>query len=153
LLAERLNAKSKISVVEGAGEEELQPGKAWIAPGNFHMVLEKTRSGSRIKLQQEPPENSCRPAVDVLFRSVAEIYGAASLGVILTGMGHDGLRGCEMINDGGGQILAQDRATSVVWGMPGFVAEAGLADKILPLGQVAEEIVRRISVGRERLIT
>ena len=153
LLAERLNAKSKISVVEGAGEEKLEPGKAWIAPGNFHMVLEKTRSGSRIKLQQEPPENSCRPAVDVLFRSVAEIYGAASLGVILTGMGHDGLRGCEMINDGGGQILAQDRATSVVWGMPGFVAEAGLADKILPLGQVAEEIVRRISVGRERLIT
>jgi two-component system, chemotaxis family, protein-glutamate methylesterase/glutaminase len=153
LLAERLNARCKIAVVESAGEEELEPGKAWIAPGNFHMVLEKSRSGSRIKLQQEPPENSCRPAVDVLFRSVAEVYGAGSLGVILTGMGHDGLRGCEVINDGGGQILAQDKATSVVWGMPGFVAEAGLADKILPLGQVAEEIVRRISVGRERLIT
>jgi two-component system chemotaxis response regulator CheB len=153
LLAERLNAKSKIAVVEAAGEDELEPGKAWIAPGNFHMVLEKTRSGSRIKLQQEPPENSCRPAVDVLFRSVAEIYGAASLGVILTGMGHDGLRGCEVINDGGGQVLAQDQATSIVWGMPGFVAEAGLADKVLPLDQVAAEIVRRTSVGRERLVT
>ncbi len=114
------------------------------------MVLEKNRGAARIKLHQEPPENSCRPAVDVLFRSVAEIYGAAALGIVLTGMGQDGYRGCEAISDAGGQILAQDKASSVVWGMPGFVAEAGLADKILPLDQVAEEIVRRVSLGRKR---
>jgi two-component system chemotaxis response regulator CheB len=152
LLAERLNAKSKIAVAEGTGDDPLEPGKAWIAPGDYHMVLEKTRSGSRLRLQQEPPENSCRPAVDVLFRSAVEIYGAGVLGVILTGMGQDGFRGCEAINDAGGQILVQDQATSVVWGMPGFVAEAGLADKILPIDKLAEEIVRRISLGRERLI-
>jgi two-component system, chemotaxis family, protein-glutamate methylesterase/glutaminase len=152
LLAERLNVRSKIAVVECAGEDELKPGKAWIAPGDYHMVLEKSRSGSRLKLQQEPPENSCRPAVDVLFRSAAEIYGAGTLGVILTGMGQDGFRGCEAINGAGGQILAQDKATSIVWGMPGLVAEAGLADKILPLNQIVEEIVRRAFLGRARRV-
>ena len=98
---------------------------------------------------QGPPENSCRPAVDVLFRSVADVYKSHVLAVEMTGMGQDGLRGCERIREFGGQILAQDQATSVVWGMPGFVANAGLADKVLPLDELGAEIVRRVRNGRE----
>jgi two-component system chemotaxis response regulator CheB len=148
LLAERLNGSSPLTIREGTAGQELKAGEAWIAPGNFHMVLEKTATGSRIALQQEAPENSCRPAVDVLFRSVARIYGGSTLAVVLTGMGQDGLRGCEMISEAGGQILAQDEDSSVVWGMPGYVANAGLADKVLPLNQIAGEIVRRVSLWR-----
>lgn len=150
LLAERLAAKIPLEVTEGSVGEELRAGKILIAPGDYHMGLEKTAKGARIKLNQEPPENSCRPAVDVLFRSVVQVYGASTLGVVLTGMGQDGLRGCEEIREAGGQVLAQDEATSVVWGMPGFVARAGLAEKVLPLNQIAGEITRRAWVGRER---
>lgn len=148
LLAERLAAKSSLVVVEGNTGDELGPGKIWIAPGNYHMALQKMPNGARIKLNQDPPENSCRPAVDVLFRSVAEIYGAATLGVVLTGMGQDGLRGSGYIREAGGQVLVQDEATSVVWGMPGFVARSGLADKELPLQQIGAEIVCRVWDGR-----
>ena len=148
-LADRLNGKAALTVREGVAGAELRAGEAWIAPGDYHMTLDKTVGGARIELHQEPPENSCRPAVDVLFRSVAKAYGAASLAVILTGMGQDGYRGCEMIYDAGGQILAQDEASSVVWGMPRFVAQAGLADNVLPLKQIAGEITRRVSAGRE----
>jgi two-component system chemotaxis response regulator CheB len=148
LLAERLSAKSAIEVREGAAGEELAGASAWIAPGDYHMILEKLGTRSRIHLSQDPPENSCRPSVDVLFRAVARSYGASVLGVILTGMGQDGVRGCEHIREAGGQIIAQDEATSVVWGMPGFVARAGLADQVLPLEQIAGEIVRRVLRGR-----
>src|SRR4029077_16748859 len=93
----------------------------------------------RVKLHQEPPENSCRPAADVLFRSVARAFGPTALAAVMTGMGQDGLRGCEAIREAGGQVIVQDEATSVVWGMPGVVARAGLADKILPLHKLAGE--------------
>jgi two-component system chemotaxis response regulator CheB len=105
----------------------------------------------RIMLNQDPPENSCRPAVDVLLRSVASTFGGNSLTVILTGMGQDGLRGCETLREAGGQILVQDEATSVVWGMPGAVARAGLADRVLPLSLIGDEIVRRVSASRAPL--
>ncbi len=95
-----------------------------------------------LKTHQGPRENFCRPSVDVLFRSVASVYGARTLAVILTGMGQDGLKGCEMLRAQGARVYVQDEATSVVWGMPGFVAKAGLADKILPLDRIGEEIVR-----------
>src|SRR5439155_8974189 len=98
----------------------------------------------------DPPENSCRPAVDVLFRSVANLYGTSALAVVLTGMGQDGLRGAEAIRVAGGQVLAQNEASSVVWGMPGFVARAGLADAVLPLNVLAAEIGRRVAAGRPR---
>jgi two-component system chemotaxis response regulator CheB len=124
------------------------PGHAYIAPGDFHMVVERCAQAVRVRTQREQPENSCRPAVDVLFRSVAEVYRADTLAVIMTGMGQDGLRGCGRIREAGGQILAQDEATSVVWGMPGYVANAGLADVVLPVGMLAGEIVRRVAVGR-----
>ncbi len=91
---------------------------------------------------QGPRENFCRPSVDVLFRSVAAIYGPRTLAVILTGMGQDGLKGCELLRAQGARVYVQDVASSVVWGMPGFVAKAGLADKILPLDRIGEEIVR-----------
>lgn len=150
LLAERLSANSRIAVREGSAGEDITAGGAWIAPGGHHMILEKSAGGARIKLNQEPAENSCRPAADPLFRSAVQIYGAATLALVLTGMGQDGLKGCEKIAAAGGQILAQDEATSIVWGMPGFVARAGLADKILPLDQIAGEITRRAWIGRVR---
>jgi two-component system chemotaxis response regulator CheB len=104
------------------------------------MVVVRNGARSQIGLNQDPPENSCRPAVDVLFRSAAELYGPGVLAVILTGMGQDGLHGCEAIRARGGKILVQDEASSVVWGMPGFVARAGLSDAVLPLNQLGAEI-------------
>ena len=149
LLAERLAAKSQIGVEEGYSGAVLEPGCAWIAPGDYHLVVESDVRRVTLRTHQGPPENSCRPAVDVLFRSVADVYKSHVLAVEMTGMGQDGLRGCERIREFGGQILAQDQATSVVWGMPGFVANAGLADKVLPLDQLAMEIIRRVRTGRE----
>jgi two-component system chemotaxis response regulator CheB len=92
--------------------------------------------------------HSCRPSIDVLFRSVAETYGAGTLAVVLTGMGQDGLRGCERVREVGGRVLAQDQASSVVWGIPGLVARADLADQVLPLDMMAPEISRRVRKGR-----
>ena len=147
-LGERLSSKCQIPVEEGRAGTLLKSGTAWIAPGDFHMVLSKKGQGVRLALNQDPPENSCRPAVDVMFRSVAQVYGQGVLAVILTGMGQDGLRGCEVIRDAGGQIVVQDELTSVVWGMPGAVAQAGLAEKILPLSDIAREIEARVMAGR-----
>jgi len=146
-LADGLRLKSAISVREGAANELLQPGHAWIAPGDYHMVVARGKQGARLELTQAAPENFCRPSVDVLFRSVADAYGAGALAVVLTGLGKDGLRGCEHIHAAGGQVLVQDEATSVVWGMPGAVAKAGLADQLVPLEQLAAEIIRRVECG------
>ena len=112
------------------------------------MSLARDAAGTRLRLHQGPPENSCRPAVDVLFRSVAETYQGHTLAVILTGMGKDGLNGCQAIHDGGGQVLAQDEATSVVWGMPGAAAHAGICAAVLPLGQIGPKLVRLFSGDR-----
>ena len=144
LLADRLTANSKVRVEEGTNGAIPHPGRALIAPGDYHMVLERQGTQTRVQLNQEPPENSCRPAADPLFRSAAHLYGNGVLAVVLTGMGQDGLRGCEAVKAAGGQIIAQDEATSVVWGMPGFVVRAGLAERVLPITAVGPEIVRRI---------
>jgi len=144
LLAERLNQQSPLEVREGAAGMLITPGTVTIAPGDYHMVLERQGTDVRVALNQDPPENSCRPAVDPMFRSVVALYGHRTLGVILTGMGQDGLRGCEGIRDAHGQVLAQDEPSSVVWGMPGFVVRAGLADAVKPLGELAVEIIRRV---------
>lgn len=153
LLAERLDAQAQVEVREGVAGGSLRPGQAWVAPGGHHMVVAKSPAGIRIQTNEEPPENSCRPAVDVLFRSVAAAYGPSALAVVLTGMGQDGLRGCEHICDAGGQVVVQDEATSVVWGMPGFVARAGLADRILPLDALGDEIVRRVQPGERTSVS
>jgi len=143
LLAERLSAKSQIPVLEAHHGEIVTPGRVWIAPGDYHMVVKRLGGKIVIHTHQDLPENSCRPAVDPLFRSIAETYGSRALGVVMTGMGQDGLRGCQAIRAQGGQVVVQDEATSVVWGMPGFVMRAGLAEKVVPLGELAGEIVRR----------
>lgn len=148
LLAERLSSKSNLVVEEGTAGQVLKPGKAWIAPGDFHMVLERNGASFKTQTNQGPPENSCRPAVDVLFRSVADLFGPRALSVILTGMGQDGLIGCEHIKDAGGRVIVQDENSSVVWGMPGFVAKAGLAEKVLPLDQIGQEIINIVKIGR-----
>src|SRR5262249_39350688 len=144
LLAEGLSAEFPIPVKEGSSGSLLQPGPAWIAPGGHHMIVARDGLQVRTHLHEEPPENSCRPAVDVLFRSVAHTFGRNTLAVVLTGMGQDGLRGCEAIREAGGQVLAQDETSSVVWGMPGYVAQAGLADRVLPLSVLASEIRNRV---------
>jgi two-component system chemotaxis response regulator CheB len=143
LLAERLSQSSRLSCVEGEDGQSLQPGKIYLAPGGKHMEVERNGPWGRLRLHEEPPVNSCRPSVDVLFASVAKAYGAAALGVVLTGMGQDGLRGCERLRENGGRVIVQDEATSIVWGMPARVAEAGLAEKILPLKEIADELRRR----------
>ena len=150
-LAQRLSAYANIPVYEGAPGDILRGGCAWIAPGGYHMVVNRRIAAVQIQTNQAPPVHSCRPAVDVLFRSVSETYHGHTLAVVLTGMGQDGLQGCEGIHQAGGQIIVQDEKSSVVWGMPGSVARAGLADKILPLEQLAPEIVRRVQVGRLQL--
>lgn len=152
-LAERLNKESALTVHEAAGGETLQPGHVFIAPGDFHMEIRRVGTAVKTVLTQAPPENSCRPAVDVLFRSVASVYGGGSLGVVLTGMGQDGMRGSEHIVHEGGSVIAQDEATSVVYGMPRAVAEAGLARSILPLSSISTELVRLAAVGRRQLVT
>jgi len=144
LLAERLQTTTKLKVEEAAEGAAVEPGKVLIAPGNYHMRVRKNGTKVTVTLDQEPPENSCRPAVDVLFRSVNEVYGPSTISVILTGMGYDGLRGAELLKASGGVVIAQDEASSVVWGMPGAVANAGLADAVVPLSGVVPEILRRV---------
>lgn len=150
LLADRLDQKSDIQVREASAGNILQPGHALLAPGGFHMTLVRRGMAVETALNQEAPENSCRPAVDVLFRSVAGIYGAHTLAVVMTGMGQDGLLGCRKIREAGGQIIAQDRGSSVVWGMPGAVAQDGLAEELIPLNRLGGEIVRRVEASRAR---
>jgi two-component system chemotaxis response regulator CheB len=145
LLAERLARRCALRVCEAEEGMPATAGGVYIARGNWHMeIVAAARWGApaTLHLTQSPPENHCRPAVDVLFRSVARVYGAGVLAVVLTGMGYDGLAGSHVIRDAGGSILAQDRATSTVWGMPGSVAQAGLAYRVLPLPAIASEIQR-----------
>ncbi len=146
MLADRLDAQCPLDVVEATHGELVKPGTVYIAPGGHHMtVAHQEQHRHVIALNDEPPENSCRPAVDVLFRSLAREYGANLLAVILTGMGHDGLAGTEAVVGAGGAAFAQDQATSVVWGMPGAIARAALADKVLPLGGIAPEIMSYVA--------
>ncbi len=144
-LAQRLSSQCQVPVQEAAGGEALTPGKIWVAPGGFHLSVKREGVAQKLVVTQGAPENSCRPSVDVLFRSLAQTFANRVLAVVLTGMGQDGLRGCELLADGCAQILVQDEATSVVWGMPGFVAKAGLADTILPLSEVGPGIVERVT--------
>jgi two-component system, chemotaxis family, protein-glutamate methylesterase/glutaminase len=142
LLAERLHSACQLPVEEARQGGLVEPGKILIAPGDFHFKVTPNGAGLRVLLDQSPQQNSCRPAVDALFASVGEVYGGAAVAVILTGMGHDGLRGTEILKAQGAYVLAQDEASSVVWGMPGAVVNAGLADRVLPLNQVVPEILR-----------
>jgi two-component system chemotaxis response regulator CheB len=147
LLAQRLASRCAIAVAEGQSGIDLIPGHAWIAPGNFHMTVVRAGIHRRLKLNQDPPEHSCRPAVDVLFRSVTAAYGSGVLGVVMTGMGADGAIGACHIRQAGGEVLIQDQNTAVVWGMPGQIYADGNADAIYPLQQLAYDITRRVQAG------
>jgi two-component system chemotaxis response regulator CheB len=148
LLAERLNNLSRLEVREGKEAQRLERGQVWIAPGDNHMTVVRKGMEFVLGINHAPAENSCRPAVDVLFRSVAQTYGANVLAVVLTGMGEDGTRGSGFIRNAGGEVIVQDEASSVVWGMPGSVVGANLADRIFPLTGIAAEVVRRVSIRR-----
>lgn len=144
LLAERLQKQTPLRVVEAAEGTVVEAGTVYIAPGDFHMRVRRAGEGVIVALDQGPLENSCRPAVDVLFRSVQEVYGGEALPVILTGMGQDGLRGVELLKACGAYVVVQDEASSVVWGMPGAVARAHLADAVLPIDAIVPELLRRV---------
>jgi two-component system chemotaxis response regulator CheB len=148
LLAERLDRESPVHVVEAASGDALRPGTVYIAPGGRHMVIEKRAIGVTVRLNDDPPENSCRPAADPLFRSVAKAYGANALAVVLTGMGSDGCKGAQHLVDAGAEVLAQDEATCVVWGMPGAVVHAGLVTAEFPLDRIADAILTRVARQR-----
>ncbi len=145
--AMRLDRNLPFTVVEAAGGERLQPGHVYIAPGDFHLRLRRDGTGVRAALDQGPAENFCRPAVDVLFRCAAEAFGSDVLAAVLTGMGADGTRGARDIVAAGGSVLVQDAGTSVVWGMPGSVAQAGCAEEVLPLPALAAALGRRLRPG------
>jgi two-component system chemotaxis response regulator CheB len=147
LLAQRLGQSCRVSVVEAEEGEPLVAGKVMIAPGGQHLTVRRQGASVVAHLTEDPPENFCRPSVDVLFRSVASLYGDRVLAVVLTGMGRDGAAGAKVIRDAGGDVVAQDEATSVVWGMPGAVAMTGQADRILALDRIGPDIAAALSRG------
>jgi two-component system chemotaxis response regulator CheB len=145
LLADRLNATCRVPVMEASQDELVAAGKVLIAPGGFHLKVVSNGAGVRVCLDRSEPLNSCRPAVDALFSSIGVVFGGAAIAGILTGMGQDGLNGASILKARGAAILAQDEASSVVWGMPGAIVNAGLADRVLPLDRIVPEIVRLAS--------
>ena len=148
LLAERLDRSTPLSVTEAVDGELVEPGRVLVAPGGRHLAVTRTGGEVRVVLDDGPPENSCRPAADVLFRSAAEAYGPAVLAVVMTGMGSDGLAGSTVVRTGGGAVLVQDPDTAVVPSMPESVLDAGLADAALGLPDLAAAIAAR--TGRRR---
>jgi len=142
ILAEHITKASGRRAAEGTHGEPLMPGRIYVAPGGRHMVIGKQGAETVVLLNDQPPVNFCRPAVDPLFESAVPIFGSAILACVLTGMGHDGAAGAKRIADGGGSVIAQDEESSVVWGMPGAVAQAGAAAEILPLDQIGGKIMR-----------
>jgi two-component system chemotaxis response regulator CheB len=149
ILASHLDSISPLSAVEAKDGMPVRAGQIYVAPGDFHMTVKRKSGAAVIGLDQHPPENFCRPAVDPLFRSVAEVYGPETLAVVLTGMGHDGAAGAQAVLAAGGSVIAQDEASSVVWGMPGAVVAAGAACAVEPLGKMAPAILD-VFAGKRR---
>lgn len=147
LLAQRLDANCRLHVVEATEGAHVVAGTVLIAPGGQHLALRRQGASMVVHLTEDPPENFCRPSVDVLFRGVAAAYGDRVLAAVLTGMGRDGERGAKVIREAGGEVIAQDEATSVVWGMPGAVTMSGQADKVLPLPRIGPELAAALSRG------
>lgn len=148
--AERLNSNSELSVRQGKDGEAISAGNAYLAPGGYHMVLQRKANELKLSLNKKPKEHCCRPAVDPLFRSAVDVCGSSVLAVILTGMGFDGAAGCGAVRAAGGRVLIQDEATSVVWGMPGEVYRSGHADEVHPLGDVALAITSTLFLAQAK---
>jgi two-component system chemotaxis response regulator CheB len=143
MLAERLERLCALPVVEATAGLAVRGGHVYLAPGDLHLVLKRAAGAVATEVNADRPENSCRPSVDVLFRSAADVYGGNVLAIVLTGMGQDGLAGATILHEQGASVLVQDEESSVVWGMPGYVARAGIAEAVLPLARIATEMVRR----------
>jgi two-component system chemotaxis response regulator CheB len=149
MLAEHLDRLGALRCAEAKEGEALVAGRAYLAPGDRHLLVESAAGGLRARITTDPPENFCRPAVDPMLRSAVRATAGKMLAVILTGMGHDGLEGCRAVAAAGGQILAQDEPSSVVWGMPGAVARAGLPSLLAPPEALAERIA---AIAAERIV-
>ncbi len=142
ILAEHIQRISGVECAEGRDLERVKPNRIYLAPGEYHMLVDCDENGKFIRIKQDQPENFCRPAVDPMFRSIAKLWRAKVLSVVLTGMGKDGRNGGQAIVDAGGTVIVQDELTSVVWGMPGAAAAAGICSAVLPLGEIAPKISR-----------
>ena len=140
ILADHISKQCAVLCSEAKDGEVLRAGHYYLAPGDFHMLIVKKSEGPSAHLVKDPPENFCRPAVDPMLRSLIDVYGGSVLAVILTGMGADGAKGCAAIVAAGGAVIAQDEASSVVWGMPGAVATAGLCSAVLPLTEIGSMV-------------
>lgn len=143
-LSERLNSLSALTVKEAEHNDVIRPGMVFIAPGNYHMTVEREGNNKVVKLNQDPPIGGHRPAVDPMMESVAKIYGGRTVGVILTGMGHDGAKGIQAIKKQQGYTIAEDQSTAVVFGMPKSAIELGVVDKVVPLSSIAAEIIKSL---------
>jgi two-component system, chemotaxis family, protein-glutamate methylesterase/glutaminase len=148
LFAGRLDRSCPLKVVEAVDGQLVEAGSIIVAPGDHHLSVRRYGADVRVRLTQDPPENYCRPSVDVLFRSAAAVYGGGVLGCVLTGMGRDGTKGAERIRAAGGRVVVQDAASSVVWGMPGAVVAAGHANDIVPLDRLADTLRVGAAGGR-----
>ncbi len=143
-LAERLGTRLGRPVREARHDESPMPGGVYVAPGGCHLRLHRVDGQARMALDDSAPVKFCRPSVDVLFADAAMAYGASTLAVMLTGMGNDGLDGARLLAEAGARIIAQDEASSVVWGMPGAIVRDGLADMVLPMDQIGGAIAARL---------
>ena len=141
LLAERMSARARVPVVEAKGGEIVAPGKILLAPGDHHMVLRRDGASVVTEITSGAPVHGNRPSADLLFKSAARIYGSGVLAVVLTGVGKDGLEGSHAVVDAGGRVVVQNEMSSVVWGMPGQIAKAGLANAVLPVKEIAQELL------------
>jgi two-component system chemotaxis response regulator CheB len=148
ILAENLGKAAGRPSAEGRDGEVLKPGQIYVAPGGKHMIVKNSPDGMKIALTDGPPVNFCKPAVDPLFDSLAEAYGSAVLAAVLTGMGNDGGKGAVRISDAGGSVIAQDEATSVVWGMPQAVVQNKACCAVLPLDQLASKVAQLLKGER-----
>jgi len=148
ILAEHITKMTEWVCREGQDGEELKVGTVLLAPGGYHMLVAEKGGKHVVSLNQDPPENFCQPAVDPMLRSVVKVFGGNILTVILTGMGADGQKGCVEVVNSGGTVVAQDEDTSVVWGMPGAVAMAGLCSAVLPLNELAPHVMNFVGKGR-----
>ncbi|MFC3126634.1 chemotaxis response regulator protein-glutamate methylesterase [Pseudoroseomonas globiformis] len=147
MLADHLSRLGGLQAAEAKDGEVLRAGRIYVAPGDRHLLVEAGPAGLVARLNSDAPENFCRPAVDPMLRSVVKACEGRVLSVILTGMGADGMLGCKAVAAAGGTVLAQDEASSVVWGMPGAVAKAGLAEALLPPEQLAEKVLAQLGAG------